>query len=145
MEIHQRNIRLTAFQNLVHLGKGVIKVGVHLTAANEIYHPDTQTTGTVINAPPSAGSPAGVVGGADNIWIALHIVYDLLFIPGMIAHGNHICTGGKDVISLPGHQTVAGGVFPVDHGEVNVIQLFQAAQPLGQELYAALTYHVAYR
>ena len=142
VEVHQGEGGLPLLQNLIHFGEGIVEVGVHAAPANEVDHPDGGAPGAVEHPPAPAGGPAGVVGGAENVGAALHLVHDLALAPGVVAHGDHVRPGGEDVPGLLGHQTVGGGVFPVDHGEVDVILAAEGGQVAAEKVHAALPHHI---
>lgn len=54
MEVHQGDVRLILGENFIHLEKGIVKVGVHLTPADQVHHTDAQAPRTVKDSPAPA-------------------------------------------------------------------------------------------
>lgn len=144
MEVHQGDVRLILGENFIHLEKGIVKVGVHLTPADQVHHTDAQAPRTVKDSPAPAKGPAGIVGRADQVAAVVHIGRDLLFIPGVIAHCDYICSGGEDFLCLTGEQAVAGGIFSVDYGEVYLMELAKRRQMAMKELHTTVAHHVSH-
>ena len=146
VEVHQHDVGpLHPLQNPVGGGEGVFKVAVHFAPADEVDHPDAQALRALIYPPAPAGHPVGVVGRAEGVAVVLQEIGDLDAVPGVVAQGDHVGPGVKNGPGLPGQDAHPGGVLPVDHGEVDVFQLFQLPQVAVQALQAAVPHHVAYR
>ena len=69
---------------------------------------------------------------------------DLHLAEGVVAQGDNVRAGGKNILGLGGQQTVSRSVFGVDHREVNALFLLQPPQMAAQEGHAALTCYVAH-
>ena len=116
---------------------------VQAAPADEAHHPDLGMA-ALIDPPPPARSPAGEVGGPQEVRVLLQPPGDLLPAEGVVAQGDHVGPGGVELIHLPGEDARAGGVLPVDHGEMDVLELLQPTQGFGQMVQSLLPHHVAY-
>src|SRR5699024_9532002 len=145
VEVHQHHVgALHALEHPVGGGEGVFKVAVHLAPADEVDDPDAHPLWAVVHPPAPAGHPAGVVGGTEGVAVALQEVGDLDAVPGVVAQGDHVGPGVEDLPGLPGQNAHAGGVLPVDHGEVDVLELFQLPQVAAQVFHPGIPHHVAH-
>ena len=145
VEVHQDHVGLRALQNPPGGGKGVVGVAVQLTPADEVEHPDPQPPGPLVHAPAAAGHGRGKIGGAEDVGIFVQVTGDLEPVPGVIAQRDHIGPGGEDVVGLPGEDAHPGGVFPVDHGKVDVVLPPELPQAAGEQVQTGLPHHVAHR
>ena len=62
----------------------------------------------------------------------------------MVAQGDDVRPRVKEFLGMLGQQAQTGGVFAVDHGEVNIVFLFQPAQVPVQTVQPALGHHIAH-
>lgn len=69
---------------------------------------------------------------------------DLHLAEGVVAQGDNVRTGGKNILGLGGQQAVSRGVFSVDHREVNALFPLQPPQMAAQKVYARLARYVAH-
>ena len=144
MEVHQEQVRLARqlAENLVRPAEGVVHIGVHGHPADQVDDPDLQPHRPVKNTVALAGQPLGKVGRPQQIGAVVQVTCDLHLAPGVVAQGHHVGPGVKHLLHLAGQHADAGGVFPVDHGEVNTVLLFHPAQVSAEEDQAALRHHV---
>ena len=108
VEIHQRKGGLLLFlpQQLVRRQEGVVGVVVQIAPADEIHHGDADGS-AVIDAVAPAGSPGGIVGGAQDIGAVLQIVRDLHLAPRMVAQRDDVGAGIEEILGGLGAEAAA--------------------------------------
>ena len=87
----------------------------------------------------------GVIQRAQDIGLLVQIIADLPVGKGVVAQGDHVGPGVKDLLRLAGGDAPAHGrgVFAVDHGEVGAHLLFQRAKAAVQDVHPGVAHHVA--
>ena len=145
MEVQQSDVilPLAAVQKVGGHSEGVVQIGVELDAAHEVHHRDAHTL-ALEDVEAAAGEPAGVVVGAQESWLLLHVLGDLDAVPGVVAQGDGVGPGVKEPLGLTGQDAHAGAVFSVDHGEMDVVRRLQLAQAAGEDVLSAFAHHVAH-
>ena len=144
VEVHQLDVGVQAPEAVVGHGEGIVRVGVHLAPADEVQNPHPQPAGGLVDPQPPAGDPAAVVGGPEQPGHIVQQVLDLDAVPGVVAQGDDVGPRLVDGLGLPGQDAQAGGVFPVDHSEVDLMKPLQGAQVVEEELQSLLSHHVAH-
>ena len=144
VEVHQTDIRVQTVEQPVRHGKRVVKIGVHLAPPDEVHHRNAQPPGAVVDPQPPAGDPAGVIGGTEEPGRLREEVLDLDAVPGVVPQGYHVGPGVVNGPGLPGQDAHAGGVFPVDHGKMDVVELLQGAKMARQKVQSLLAHHIAH-
>ena len=142
VEVHKHQVGLHLRQNPVGGVEGGVQVGIQLKPAHEVHHPQPQPLGPLIDPKAPAGEVGGKVGRPQDVGAVLQIVLDLQLVPGVVAQGDHIRPGVKNLLRVLGQQAQTGGVLPVDHGEVDVIFLLQGPQAAAQAVQAPLGHHI---
>ena len=142
VEIHQGEEGAVPVQQPGSRGEGVVRVEVHAAAANQIQHADLDVPAG-IDPPAPARHAASIVGGPQQIGVLLHPARQLQLAEGVVAQGDHVRPRLVELLHLPGQDAGERRILPVDHGEVDVLQLFQAPQAAGQMGQALLPHHVA--
>ena len=104
--------------------KGSCGLPVQIAPADQRHDGDAQLA-AVIHAAAAARHPAGEVGGPQDVAVVLQIVGDLHPAKGVVAQGDHVGSGGKQLVRLSGSQAGAGDILSVDHGKINAFQLLQ--------------------
>ena len=144
MDLHQNNFCRNLLQNLIDLQEGIVRAVVHIAPADQIHHCHVTGPGFK-NLPPPAGNLGGIVGRPDDLRAILHVVHDLPFGPGMVAHGNTVRTGIQNVLRLVGSDAHNGSIFSVDHHEIRTGLPLHLTQMAAHPLQSGAAHHIAYR
>ena len=118
-------------QQAVRRGEGVVAAPGQVAPADEHQHRHLHPA-QVIDPVAPARSAGGEVGRAENVAVLLQIIGDLHFAPGVVAQGDDVGPGGKQVVGLLGGQAGAGDVLAVDNGEVHALHFFKVRQMAAQ-------------
>ena len=108
-----------------------------------VYHSDADAS-QVEDFTAVARSPAGVVGGAEEPGRVLQQIPNLGLAKGVVSKGHRVGPGVPDTLRLFPGEAHAGGVFPVDHGKGDILELLQGPQDLFQVAKPGLSHHVAH-
>ena len=144
MKIHQDELCVDLLQQPLHQQKGIVWPEGHVAAADQIYHGEGADLG-VVDPDAPARVEGGIVGGTENKAAAVQIVRDHLLVVAVVAQGDDVGACVEQLLRLPGRDAHAGGVFPVDHAEINAAFPADCVQPLLQILQAGRAAHVSHR
>ena len=115
---------------------------IQAAAADEVHDADVDMA-AFVDPPAPAGGTARVIGGPQEVGILIQPICDLLFAEGVVPQGHHISPGGVEGLHLIGEDPHTGGILPVDHGKVDILEPFETAQVPLQVFEPRLPHHVS--
>lgn len=130
VKIHKDDFRLLAhfFHFLQRPGEGIFELRLHERAPLQVQHPDGKVAARENPASP-AGNPGGIIERAEKSWFVRQQFQDLLLVPEMVAAGDDIDAGGKNLPGgFEGNARTAGGVLPVGDDKIQAGLLAQFRQ-----------------
>ena len=79
-----------------------------------------------------------------EIGIFLQAAGDLLLAEGVVPQGHYVRPGGVEGLHLVREDARHGGIFPIDHGKMNILEPLETAQVPLQVPEPRLPYHISY-
>ena len=143
MKVEQRKGRLfIVFEQLVRRFEGIVRVESKVAAADQIHHCDARSAAVENAVAPSRHTRAEILR-AQNVRAVVKIIRDLHLAEAVVAERDNVSPRGEDTLGVVRRQADHRGVFPIDHGEVDILQFFHSAQMALKVTDAAAAHHIA--
>ena len=144
MHLHQHNLCIQIFQDLVDLQEGIIGAVVHIAPADQIDHRHRACL-AVENTPTLTGQLGSQIGRPQDLGAILQIVHDLPLGEGVVAHGDHIGTGIQNILTLAGGHAYHRGIFTVYDDKIRTHIPLQFPQAAADPVKTRIAHHITYR
>ncbi len=106
-------------QNALRRAEGIIELGMHEDAAHDVGNQHTRAIAGIEQAGALAGRALRVIGGTQELVVALAEGHRLLLVPDMVAGGDDIRAGiDRFQIDVFGNPEAASGVLAIDDDEI---------------------------
>ena len=142
MKIHQIDLRLHLLKEPVGHNKGRGRVIIQIHLPLQIADADLPAAAFQkdIALPGLLGRE---VHGPEDLAVIVQIITDLPVAEGVVAQGDHIRAGRKDIVRQSGRDAAACRVFTVDHRQVCAQPPLEQPKLPAEQIHAGLAHHIA--
>ena len=142
VKVDENRNRSNILQDLIYDAERIVRREVHRAAADQIR--DGDRPGVRLEHAPAVPRKARCkVRRAEDIAAVVKIRADLAAAKRVVAERDDVGPSVEDQVSMARKNPHAIGVFAVDDAEIDLIELFQAAQVAAEIRKAGQTHHVA--
>ena len=124
--------------------EGIVQFRMHEDAAHNVGDEDARAVAGIKNARALARRTLRIIGGTQELVVALAEGNRLLLVPDMVARRHHIGAGIDGLeVDILGDAETAGGIFTVDDDEIELQIGNQSRQPVPDRRASGLAHHVS--